>query len=325
MSPIILIAIAVFVGVAALVVGAAMFFRGESENKLEDRLTTLTSKGGSSGSGRDRKEQQTLLDMMNEGPSIFDSLLGYFGQVDLKKMCEQANVNISGQQLLILIGGLFAVGTGIAFAAKINLLLCPLAGLTLSILPFFYLRFKKARRLKAFGVQLPDALDLMSRALRSGQSLGAAFDLVSQQLKDPIAGEFGRVFETQNFGVPIEDALQEMTHRVPNLDLKFFATAVTLQRTTGGDLAEILDKIGYLVRERIKIWGQIAALTGEGRLSGVVLLGLPVVLFLAVYRLNPDYCMVLFTDPMGKKLLGGAIVMQIFGALVIRKIVNIRV
>ncbi|MBL8825365.1 MAG: type II secretion system F family protein [Planctomycetaceae bacterium] len=324
MSPTLLIALAVFIGVAALVVAAAMFFRGDNENKLEDRLTTLTTKGLTSG-GRPDKEQQTLLDLMNQGPSIFDSLLGYFGQVDLKQMCEQANVNLTSSQLLMMVGGLFAAGTALAAVAKVNLLLCPLAGLVLCVLPFLYLRFKKSRRVKAFGEQLHDSLDLMSRALRSGQSLGAAFDLVSQQLKDPVATEFGRVFETQNFGVPIEDALQEMTRRVPNLDLKFFATAVTLQRTTGGDLAEILDKIGYLVRERIKIWGQIAALTGEGRLSGVVLLGLPVVLFLAVYRLNPDYCMVLFTDPMGKQLLGGAIVMQIFGALVIRKIVNIKV
>lgn len=322
---VLLIAIAVFIGVVALVVAAAMFFRGEDENKLEDRLTQLTTKGLNPAAARDNKEAQSLLDKLNEGPSIFDSILAYFGQVDLRAMCEQANVNMNANQLLLMIGGLFAAGTMLAIVAKLPFYLAPLAGGTLAMLPFVYLRFKKARRLKAFGAQLPDALDLMARALRSGQSLGAAFSLVSTQLKDPIAGEFGRVFETQNFGVPIEEALQDMTHRVPNLDLKFFCTAVTLQRQTGGDLAEILDKIGHLIRERFKIWGQIAALTGEGRLSGVVLLGLPVVLFGAVYRLNPDYCMVLFTDPMGKQLLGAAIVSQIIGALVIRKIVNIKV
>ena len=112
---------------------------------------------------------------------------------------------------------------------------------------------------------------------------------------------------------------------MPNLDLRFFATAIVLQRQTGGDLAEILDKIGYIVRERFKIWGQVQALTGEGRLSGIVLLGLPPVLFLAVYRLNPDYIMMLFTDPMGKKMLAGAVIMQVLGALVIRKIINIKV
>jgi tight adherence protein B len=116
-----------------------------------------------------------------------------------------------------------------------------------------------------------------------------------------------------------------LTKRIPNLDLKFFATAIVLQRQTGGDLAEILDKIGHLIRERFQIWGQVQALTGEGRLSGIVLLALPPALFAVVYRMNPDYLMLLFTDDLGKKMLVGGIVSQLFGALMIRKIVNIRV
>ena len=116
-----------------------------------------------------------------------------------------------------------------------------------------------------------------------------------------------------------------MTDRMPNLDLQFFATAVILQRQTGGDLAEILDKIGHLVRERFKIWGQIQALTGEGASRASCCLALPPVLFVAVYRLNPDYVMLLFTDPMGKKMLAGGVVLQLLGALVIRKIINIKV
>jgi tight adherence protein B len=123
----------------------------------------------------------------------------------------------------------------------------------------------------------------------------------------------------------MEQSLREMTERIPNLDLKFFVTAVILQRQTGGDLAEILDKIGELIRERFRIWGQVQALTGEGRLSGIVLLALPFLLFFTVYYLNPKYLMTLFTDPMGTKMLISAIVMQILGALTIRKIINIKV
>ncbi|MEN6495709.1 MAG: type II secretion system F family protein, partial [Thermoguttaceae bacterium] len=126
-------------------------------------------------------------------------------------------------------------------------------------------------------------------------------------------------------GVSLDDSLEALTERVPNLDLKFFATAVILQRQTGGDLAEILDKIGALIRERFQIWGQIQALTGEGRLSGIVLMALPVALFVAMYYLNREYVMVLFTDPMGKKMLAVAVFLQILGALMIRKIVNIKV
>jgi tight adherence protein B len=179
--------------------------------------------------------------------------------------------------------------------------------------------------LKKFAAQLPDALELLARALRAGHSLGAGMSLVAEEMPAPIGKEFGMAFEEQNLGVSLEDSLKSLTKRVPNMDLKFFATAVVLQRQTGGDLAEILNKIGSLIRERFRIWGQVQALTGEGRLSGVVLLALPPVLFLAVYYLNPRYCMMLFTDPMGRQMLAGAVILQILGALVIRKIVNIKV
>jgi tight adherence protein B len=184
---------------------------------------------------------------------------------------------------------------------------------------------RRKRRLAKFASQLPQALELIARALRAGHSLAAGFSLVAQEMSEPIGAEFGRCFEEQNLGKPLEEALEDLTKRIPNLDLKFFATAIILQRQTGGDLAEILDKIGHLVRERFQIWGQVQALTGEGRLSGVVLLGLPPVLFAVVYRMNPDYLMLLFTDDLGKKMLVAGVVSQIFGALVIRKIVNIRV
>jgi tight adherence protein B len=193
------------------------------------------------------------------------------------------------------------------------------------MLPIAWLMFRRKRRLAKFAAQLPEALELTARALRAGHSLAAGFRLVASEMSEPIGSEFGRVFEEQNLGIPFEEALEGLTERVPNLDLKFFATAVVLQRQTGGDLAEILDKIGTLVRERFKIWGQVQALTGEGRLSGIVLLALPPLLFVCVYRMNPDYLMLLFTDDMGKKMLLGGIVMQLVGALVIRKIVNIRV
>jgi tight adherence protein B len=193
------------------------------------------------------------------------------------------------------------------------------------VLPLLWLVMRRRRRLRKFAKQLPDALELIARALRAGHSLASGFNLVADEMSAPIGVEFQRCYEEQNLGIALDDALRSLTDRVPNLDLKFFATAVILQRQTGGDLAEILDKIGELVRERFRIWGQVQALTGEGRLSGIVLLALPPVLFATVWYLNPEYVMVLFTDPMGKKMLAGGVVMQILGALVIRKIVNIKV
>jgi tight adherence protein B len=179
--------------------------------------------------------------------------------------------------------------------------------------------------LKQFASQLPEAMEMISRCLRSGQSLGFGFNLVGTEMPDPIAREFSRVFDEQNLGISVEQTLRDLSVRIPNMDLQFFVTAVLLQRQTGGDLAEILDKIGALIRDRFRIWGQIQALTGEGRLSGIILMALPFALFIAVYQLNPDYVKVLFTDPMGTKMLAIAVFMQFLGAVVIKKIVNIKV
>lgn len=144
-------------------------------------------------------------------------------------------------------------------------------------------------------------------------------------MPNPISTEFSLAYEQQNLGVPIETSLKSMLKPMPNMDLKFFVTAVAIQRQTGGDLAEILDKIGYVIRERFKILGTVQALTGEGRLSGVVLMILPIAIFFAVYYLNPDYVMLLFTTEMGKKMIGARIVMQVMGAWVINKIIDIKV
>ena len=144
-------------------------------------------------------------------------------------------------------------------------------------------------------------------------------------MPEPISVEFGRAFEEQNLGIPIEEALRNLADRVPNLDLKFFVTSVAIQRTTGGDLAEILDKIGYVIRERFKIMGQVMALTGEGRLSGVVLISLPFALFGFLLNTKPDYVSALWTTPLGIQMSIAALVAQVIGALVIRHIINIEV
>lgn len=319
MSPL-LITIAVFVGVTALVGGVAVLLRERSGEKAMDRLDVFASTGKKA----NKKAQESVLAQpLGDGTSALDRFFNRYGNLSL--LFEQADTTLRPLPFLGI-----SVGLGIGGAVVATLLgghvgLIPVAAVVMSLLPLLWILFRRSRRLKAFGAQLPDALELIGRALRAGHSLAAGFNLVKDEMPDPIASEFGRVFEEQNLGVPFEEALENLTDRVPNLDLRFFATAVILQRQTGGDLAEILDKIGHLVRERFRIWGQVQALTGEGRLSGVVLLALPPVLFLTVYQLNPNYIMVLFTDPMGKQMLFGAIVMQVLGALVIRKIVNIKV
>jgi tight adherence protein B len=238
---------------------------------------------------------------------------------------QQANTTIAPSRFFAICAGLGFAAMVAGVATGMGPIAAPILGIFASTLPLIWLMLRRRRRFRRFAKQLPDALELMSRALRAGHSLASGFNLVAGEMTDPIATEFRKAFEEQNLGIPLDQSLENMTSRMPNLDLKFFATAVILQRQTGGDLAEILDKIGRLIRERFQIWGQVQALTGEGRLSGIVLLALPPFLFVAVWRLNPDYVLPLFTDPLGKKMLAVAVIMQVLGALVIRKIVNIRV
>ena len=246
-----------------------------------------------------------------------------FGNFDL--LFEQADTSLTVGKLAVASLILGLAGCAVAMAMKSPAAMVPLAAIAAGSLPMFWLLWRRKRRLKAFSTQLPDALEMMARALRAGQSLAFGFNAVASEMSAPIGKEFGRVFEEQNLGVAMDDSLRSMCERVPNLDLRFFVTAVILQRQTGGDLSEILDKIGALVRDRFRILGQVQALTGEGRLSGVVLMALPLVLFVVVYHMNPDYVSQLFTDRAGKKMLAIAVVMQILGALVIRKIVDIKV
>jgi tight adherence protein B len=198
------------------------------------------------------------------------------------------------------------------------------AGLFFS-LPWLWLWHKRSRRLKTFAGQLPDALELVARALRAGHSLAAGMHVVAEEMPAPVSKEFGRVYEEQNLGIPLEEAMRGICQRVPNLDLRFFVTSVAIQRQTGGDLAEILDKIGHVVRERYRILGQVKALTAEGRLSGIVLVALPFLLFLTMLHMKPDYISMLWTDPLGIKLSIYALIMQVIGAYAIKKIVDIKV
>ena len=320
----IVIAIAAFIGVAALVGGLAVVFRGDSGSKIEDRLDVLTG-AASPAAGKDSllKQESVLAQPLDAMPGLIETWFSRFGNISL--LFEQADTSLTVSRLALISGVIALAGAGLGAAIGLHLGLIPFVAAAMGCLPLFWLLWRRKRRLKAFAVQLPDALEMLARALRAGQSLQAGFNMIQSEMSAPIGKEFGRVFEEQNLGVPLEESLRDMTERIPNLDLKFFVTAIVLQRQTGGDLAEILDKIGSLIRQRFQIWGQVQALTGEGRLSGIVLMALPVLLFFAVYYLNPDYVMILFTDSMGTKMLAVAVFLQIVGALVIRKIVNIKV
>lgn len=193
------------------------------------------------------------------------------------------------------------------------------------ILPRTLIWLKKRSRMKQFEKQLPEALGLIARSLKAGHSFPAAMQMVSEEMPDPIGLEFFKTFKEYNYGLDLTLALQNLYRRNQIKDLKFFITAVSIQRETGGNLVEILEKIASLIRDRFKLLNQVKSLTAEGRLSGLILVGLPIVIALILYRLNPGYISLLWTHPTGKKMLAGAVGLQLLGMLFIKKIVSIKV
>jgi len=321
--PPLLVGLLAFLGIAALVGGVAMLFSQPQKSRIEDRLDILTGVVSPSATEQLLKDNSVLSRPLDDAPNMLAKLFDKFANFDL--LFAQADTSLTVGRLAVVSVILGLAGCAVAVAMKSPAAVAPLAAVAAGSLPMFWLLWRRKKRFKTFGTQLPDALEMMARALRAGQSLAFGFNAVASEMSAPIGKEFGRVFEEQNLGVAMDDSLRAMCERIPNLDLRFFVTAVVLQRQTGGDLSEILDKIGELIRDRFRILGQVQALTGEGRLSGVVLMALPLLLFLVVYHLNADYVSLLFTDPAGKKMLAVAIFMQILGAVVIKKIVDIKV
>jgi tight adherence protein B len=319
MTPLLIAGLA-FIGVTA-VAGLVMFvFTGDSGDKTAERLDTLTGKRKKADEATNilrktafEQDKKSLLQMLTPN---FPSLQKIFVQAD----CHIAPSTLVGIGLLLAIVGMTAV-----WMTGARWYFLPPIGLLLFFIPIAWLFNKRRVRLKHFAGQLSDALELVARALRAGHSLAAGMHVVAEEMPSPIADEFRRVYDEQNLGIPIEDALKSMCERVPNLDLRFFVTSVLVQRQTGGDLSEILDKIGYVIRERFRILGQVQALTAEGRLSGVILIALPFGLFLTMLYIKPDYVEKLWTHPLGIKMSVAALVAQLLGALVIKKIVNIKV
>jgi tight adherence protein B len=217
-----------------------------------------------------------------------------------------------------------AIGGGTTWVANRNPAAAGVAACVFSIVPYVYVRLKYRRRVKQITEQFPDALEMLTSTLRSGQAFATGLMTIADEMPDPIASEFRKTFEEQNFGVAMNEALLHMAERVGTMDIDFFVTAVNIQRETGGNLAEILDNLSRTIRQRFAMLGRIKALTAQGRLSGFVVGLLPVGLGVLMFILNPDYMMQLFNSPMGKVALGVSVGMQLIGFFWINKIVKVK-
>lgn len=244
---------------------------------------------------------------------------------DLERLLEQSGIRWGAHSFLIIAVGLgfgltlFGVIATRSWAAAAA---CGALGLAA---PFLYARRRRALRFRAFEEQLPEAIDLLSRAIRAGHPLSAGLKMVADEGPDPLGGEFRRVFEEQRFGLPPEDALLGLTERVDLVDVRILVTAILIQREVGGNLAEILDKIAYTIRARFGIRRQLRVYTAQGRFTGYVLGVLPLAVGSLIFLVNPDYLMILFREPVGRTMIVAAAFMQVLGYLWIRRIVNIEI
>ncbi|PYV29034.1 MAG: hypothetical protein DMG24_00270 [Acidobacteria bacterium] len=222
--------------------------------------------------------------------------------------------------LLLAVGGFWVASLRVSVLA-----LAALLGVAAGGIPYVYLTYKRSARMHKFEELLPEAIDLMSRGLKAGHAVNSAIEMVSQETPEPVGTEFRRIFEEQNFGLPMREALINMAKRVPLEDVQFLVTAMLVQRETGGNLAEILDKTTYVIRERFRLRGQLRIYTAQGRLTGWILSALPFFLFAVLDFLNPDYEGILLQDPTGQKLLCAGVGLMAIGWFAIRKVIDIKV
>lgn len=316
----ILIGIAVFTTVILLIEGGDFLLRSFF-NRERRRLRTLSERRYNDLAQVDLVRKQTYSDI----PWLHQLLSKVTSVKDLAILLERAHVSMAPGIFLLI--PLLAAGVG--FLIGLIMSGTPVLGALFALvglaLPFMVLLFKKGRRAKKFQSQLPEALDMLGRSLRAGHAFMTGMQLVGEEFPDPIGPEFQRTIDEINFGIAAQEALESLAKRVDCKDLSFFVTSVLVQRETGGDLAEIIENIGRLIRKRYELFGRITALAAEGKLSAYVLIGLPFVIVGAITVLNPNYLIPLYKDPLGQAMVAFAAFMIILGIGVIAKMIKIKV
>lgn len=313
----------VFFAVVLLVEGAYIWWsdvKGPEAQRVERRLRMLTA-------GAHGDETSSILKerLLASSPAAHQLLLQIPRIHNLDRLLEQSGSSWSVARFVLVslaFGGGTALVTSI-FTVRFELAI--VAGVFAMAMPFFSVLRKRKKRLERIEEQLPDALDLMSRALRAGHAFPSALKMVGDELAAPIAGEFAVAFDEVNYGKSMQEALTSLAERVPSQEMKYFVVAVLIQRTTGGNLSELLDQISAIMRARQKLLGTIRVLSADGRLSGVILCCLPFVLAGAIFVIHPDFLAVLWTDPAGSVVVSISLVLMVIGIFWMRQITRIRI
>lgn len=311
-----------FILVVALIVGIYWVMMERPEAREQGELKKRLRSAGPKGAARIDfiKKAEDL-----SGFKALDAVLARATLLtgSLKRLIERADAKISVTGLLFLSACLFLAGWLIVGALTKLSWLGLIVGASLAWLPYLVVKQKAARRMRTFEEQFPEAIDLIARALRAGHGFTTGLAIVADEAPQPVAGEFRLLYDQQNFGMPLGDAMRAFAARIPLLDARFFVTAVMTQRESGGNLAEILGNLASVIRERFKVKRQVRVISAHGRITAWVLSGLPPCLALAMMVAVPSHMNTLFTDPMGHYMIFAGLFLQITGTLIIRKLVQV--
>jgi tight adherence protein B len=319
-----LIALLVFlvVALAAFVAGSLFDQRNARARLIKDRLATVQK-----APEREPDEELALLrdEQLSKIPA-FDTLLRRSARVSaIQEALLQAGMKFRAGNFLLLCVLCGAV-IGLAVVLYTGNPAIAWAGLMIgAFLPYSVVSYRRQKRFEKFEELFPEAIDTLARAVRAGHAFTTALEMISDEVAEPLSSEFRKLYEEQKFGMPVRDALMNLTERVPLVDVKFFVTAVMLQRETGGNLAEILDNLSYVIRERFKIQRQVKVHTAQGRLTMLLLMAMPPTVVAILLVFSPEFVKPLFSDPIGHALLVLSIALQTIGYFVIRKIIKIQV
>ena len=319
----ILLALTTFVVVVGILLVPLVFAGGRQQQVIRRRLAGIEK-------ARARSESNLELELLRSEllsnvPTLNRLLLRWSWSVRLREYISQAGLRIKPGSLVLLSG---ALGLGAFLAARhwllSSLLALPIA-IVATLVPIAVVAYIRNQRFRAFERNFPEALDLLARAVRAGHAFTTGLEMIGKELPEPLAGEFRIAFEEQNLGLPLKDALLNLTERMPLIDVRFFVTALLIQKESGGNLAEILDSLAYVIRDRFRIYGEVRVKTAHGRLTAGILIALPPIVGFLIAGTNPNYIRPLFVDPWGPYMLVTAGILQIVGSALLWKIVNIEV
>ncbi len=313
-----------------LVVAAALLFvwlfagTSKTQQVVRRRMEAVRKtelRGGEAALGVGLLRDETLSGV----PFLNRLMLHWSWSTRLRDLISQAGLKIR-PSVLVMISGIALFATYLVAGQLVHrFLLALLLGLAAGAIPVGFVAWERQRRFRKFEEHFPEALDLLGRAVRAGHAFTTGLEMISKETPEPIAGEFRITFDEQNFGLPLRDALLNMAERVPLIDVRFFVTALLIQKETGGNLAEILDGLARVIRDRFRIYREVQVKTAQGRLTAAILIALPPLMMTLLEIINPRYLEVLFTDPQGPTVLAIAATLQVVGSIVLWRIIHIEV